>query len=89
MGNYTQSSGNVFKDLGLPSPEARLTKAKLAYQINRLIAAQGMTQKEAANCLEISTYKMTNLRNGRLNNFTVDRLRSLLQKLEKHTPLYA
>lgn len=78
----TQSSGNVLKNLGLPSPEARLTKAKLAYQINRLISTQGMTQKVAANCLGISSYKMTNLRNGRLNGFTTDRLRSLLEELE-------
>ncbi len=82
MANYTLSSGNVFKDLELPSPEERLAKAKLAYEINSLIAEQGMTQKEAANCLEISRYKMTQLRNGRLNSFTVDDLGFLMKKLE-------
>ena len=43
------SSGNVFKDLGLPNPNERLAKAKLAYEINRLIADQGLTQKEASH----------------------------------------
>ncbi|RKU29106.1 transcriptional regulator [Candidatus Poribacteria bacterium] len=81
MANYTLSSGNVFKDLELPTPDERLAKAKLVYRINHLIAAQGMTQKDAANCLEISRYKMTQLRNGRLNSFTVDDLDSLLKKL--------
>ena len=52
MANYTLSTGNVFKDLGLPSPEEKLAKAKLAYKINRLVATQEMTQKAAANCLE-------------------------------------
>ena len=84
MANYTLSSGNVFKDLGLPSPDERLAKAKLAYEINTLIAEQGMTQKDAANCLKISRDKMTQLRNGRLNSFTVDDLGFLMKKLEKH-----
>ena len=89
MADYTVSSGNVFKDLGLPSPEEKLAKAKLAYNINRLIATQGMTQKETAVVLGISQYKMTRLRNSRLNNFTVDYLGSLLEKLEYHVRLNA
>lgn len=87
MANYTLSSGNVFKDLDLPLPEERLAKAKLAHKINRLIAMREMTQKEAANCLGISQYKMTQLRNGRLKSFTVDDLGSLLEKLECHSQL--
>ncbi len=82
MADYTLSSGNVFKDLGLPEPEKKLAKAELAYKINCLIAAQGMTQKEASVFLEISRYKMTRLRNGRLNNFTIEKLTFLLKKLE-------
>jgi predicted XRE-type DNA-binding protein len=89
MADYTLSSGNVFKDLELPEPEEKLAKAKLAYNINRLIATQGMTQKETAVVLGISQYKMTRLRNGRLNNFTVDYLGSLLEKLEYHAQLNA
>ena len=83
MEDYTPSSGNVFKDLGLPSPDERLAKAKLAYKINRLITDQGMTQKHAADFLGISRSKMTALRNGRLKNFTIDHLVSLLGKLDK------
>ena len=74
MVDYTVSSGNVFQDLGLPSPDARLAKAKLAYKINRLIADQRITQKDAANFLGISRSKMTALRNGQLKNFTIDHL---------------
>ena len=81
MVDYTLSSGNVFQDLGLPSPDARLAKAKLAYKINRLIADQRITQKDAANFLGISRSKMTALRNGRLKNFTIDYLVSLLRRM--------
>ena len=81
MIDYTVSSGNVFQDLGLPSPDERLAKAKLAYKINRLIADQKITQKDAANFLGISRLKMTALRNGRLKNFTIDHLASLFRSM--------
>ena len=81
MVDYTVSSGNVFQDLGLPSPDARLAKAKLAYKINRLIADQRITQKDAANFLGISRSKMTALRNGQLKNFTIDHLVSLFRSM--------
>lgn len=89
MADYTSSSGNVFKDLELPAPEERLEKAKLAYKINRLIADQGMTQKAAADFLRMRRSKMTDLRNGRLRDFTINDLSFLLKKLEhrnEHPP---
>ena len=85
MANHTVSSGNVFKDLGLSSPDERLAKAKLAYKINRCIAEREMTQKAAAGFLGISRSKMTALRNGRLESFTIDFLFSLMEKLDHHT----
>ena len=81
MVDYTLSSGNVFQDLGLPLPDERLAKAKLAYKINPLIADQRITQKDAANFLGISRSKMTALRNGRLQNFTIDHLASLFRRM--------
>ena len=84
MADYTLSSGNVFKDLGLPEPEEKLAKAELVHKINCLITAQGMTQKDASAFLGISRYKMTRLRNGRLNNFTIEHLTYLLEMLELH-----
>ncbi len=86
MADYTLSSGNVFKDLGLPSSDERLAKAKLAYKINRLIADQGMSQKKAADFLGISRSKMTELRNGQLKGFTINYLFSLLEKLDPSSP---
>ena len=82
MADYTPSSGNIFKDLELPVPEERLEKAKLAYKINRLIADRGMTQKAAADFLRMHRSKMSDLRNGRLRDFTINDLSFLLEKLE-------
>ena len=82
MADYTISSGNIFKDLGFPNPDEELVKVKLASKINRLIADQEMTQKEAAEFLGISRSKMTSLRNGRLGKFSIDLLFSLLGRLD-------
>ena len=81
MADYTLSSGNIFKDLELPLPDERLAKAELAYKINHSIADQGMTQRNAANFLGINQSKMTALRNGRLQNFTIDHLVSLFSRM--------
>ena len=82
MADYTISSGNIFKDLGFPNPDEELAKVKLASKINRLITDQGMTQKEASEFLGISRSNMTALRNGRLGQFSIDLLFSLLEKLD-------
>ena len=82
MPDYTISSGNIFKDLGFPNPDEELAKVKLASKINRLIADQGITQKEASEFLGISRSKMTALRNGRLGQFSIELLFSLLEKLD-------
>ena len=83
MANYTLSSGNVFKDLGIHSPEECLLKATLAHKINHLIANLGLTQREAADFFGLGKSKMTELKNGRLENVSIPSLFSLLQKLNQ------
>ena len=85
MTDYTPSSGNVFKDLELPAPEERLEKAKLAYKINRLIADRDMTQRASADFLRMHRSKMSDLRNGRLQDFTINDLSFLFKKLEQRS----
>ncbi|MBM3240470.1 XRE family transcriptional regulator [Candidatus Poribacteria bacterium] len=75
---YEESSGNVFKDLGLPNPEERLAKAQLALMIYDIIDERGLTQVEAARILGISQPKVSALRNGRLASFSIERLFSFL-----------
>lgn len=42
----TKSSGNVFKDLGLPNAGERKVKADLAIRISTMITRQSLTQKK-------------------------------------------
>ena len=81
--DYTPSSGNVFKDVGLHSPDESLLKAKLACKINYVIANLGMTQRDAAVFFGLSQSKMTKLRNGQLEDLTIPNLFSLMQKLNQ------
>ena len=80
---YEQSSGNVFKDLGLPNPDERLAKARLASMIYDIIEERRLTQVEAARILGISQPKVSALRNGRLAGFSIERLFSFLRKLDR------
>ncbi len=43
----TESSGNVFADLGVPEAEEELTKAQLASHIRQVIKRQRLTQVAA------------------------------------------
>lgn len=70
----TPSSGNVFADLGIDNPEEALAKAKLVFQINKLIKEQGLTQVMAAKKLEVDQPKISALARGRLEGFSIERL---------------
>jgi predicted XRE-type DNA-binding protein len=72
--NFETSSGNIFADLGLPNPEERLVKAKLAIQINLLIKNKGLNQKEAAELLGTDQAKISALHQGKLAGFSLERL---------------
>jgi len=77
----TVGSGNVFADLGLPEPDEELVKADLAIEIRGAIAARRLSQVAAARLMGIDQPKVSALLNGRLANFSSDRLMRLLAAL--------
>ncbi|HYU36269.1 MAG TPA: helix-turn-helix transcriptional regulator [Thermoanaerobaculia bacterium] len=77
----TPSSGNVFADLGFAEPEEELTKAELASHIRQVIRRRRLTQVAAAALMGIDQPKVSALLNGRLTNFSTDRLMRLLTAL--------
>ena len=83
----TVSSGNIFADMGLPNPEERLLKAKLASLINDAIEEHGWTQKKTADYLDLKQPHVSDLSRGRLSRFSVERLLYLLDKLERHVTI--
>ncbi|HEV3457564.1 MAG TPA: helix-turn-helix transcriptional regulator, partial [Thermoanaerobaculia bacterium] len=77
----TPSSGSVFDDLGFPEPEEELTKAQLASHIRQVVKRRRLTQVAAAALMGIDQPKVSALLNGRLANFSSDRLMRLLTAL--------
>ena len=50
----TESSGNVFADLGFENPEEELAKAKLVVALSQVIAQTGLTQSKVADILGVN-----------------------------------
>lgn len=83
MSAITRSSGNVFRDLGLPDPELLQAKADLAHKIAEIIERKKMTQREAASVLGVTQPKVSSLLNGRIEGFSMDRLVRFLAALNQ------
>lgn len=77
----TEGSGNVFLDLGLSNPRERQAKARIALHIAQLIKAAGWKQAEAAEKMGLQQPDVSNIMNGRLKGFTLDRLFDCLDAL--------
>lgn len=77
----TESSGNVFADLGLPNAEQELVKAQLTLQIYRIIKKRGMTQTKTAKILGIKQPHVSLLMRNRAGTFSVGRLMEFLTAL--------
>ena len=76
-----EGSGNVFADLGFPSPERERLKARLTLQIYRLIKDLGLTQAKAGAILGIRQPHVSGLMRGQSGNFSVERLMDFLTAL--------
>lgn len=90
---YTVSSGNVFRDFGLPNPEEAQAKAQLAMAITDIIKENNWTQQQAAELIGIDQPKVSKITRGLLSEFTIERLMRFLinlsydieLKLKRHT----
>jgi predicted XRE-type DNA-binding protein len=78
---YEISSGNVFADLGIENPEEEFTKAKLAWEIEKIIKKKRLTQVAAAKAIGISQPKISALIRRKLDGFSVERLIHFLNAL--------
>lgn len=76
-------SGNVFADLGLPDPEERQTKLRLAMEVNEILRARRLKQAQAGTLLGLPQPKVSQLVNYRLDGFSVERLMGFLTRLDR------
>lgn len=78
-----ESSGNVFKDIGLPNAEELLAKAELIEKINSIIEDRKLTQTEAAEILGIPQPQVSLLNKGIVSGISLGKLVILLNKLNR------
>jgi len=79
--DFVIGSGNVFRDLGLDSPEEKLTKAGLALQIHDRVKALGLNVTQAALRLGIPQPKASRLLRGYAVGFSTEKMLTFLTKL--------
>jgi predicted XRE-type DNA-binding protein len=79
----TPGSGNVFADLDLPGAEELLGKAELARQVGAAIRERGLTPGQAAEALGLDQPGVSALLNGRLAEFSMERLVGFLLALDR------
>jgi len=79
----TESSGNVFADLGFEPAEAVILqmRAKLMSDLREYIQASGMTQTEAAKRLKIARSRVSDLMRGRWEEFSLEMLITLAARV--------
>jgi predicted XRE-type DNA-binding protein len=78
---FEVSSGNVFADLGVEHPEQELTKAKLVWEIEKIIREKKLTQAKVAKIMGINQPKVSAMIRRKLDGFSVERLIHFLNML--------
>jgi len=80
---FEESSGNVFADLGLPSPTEELSKAKLAWAIKHLVTERQLNRTQAAGLLKISQPKASKLLTGHTRGFSTEKLLEFITRFDR------
>jgi predicted XRE-type DNA-binding protein len=75
-------SGNVFRDLGFPAGEADhlRVRSELMAKLQALITARGLKQAEAAELLDVTQPRVSDLMRGRIDLFNTEMLIDMLSK---------
>lgn len=75
-------SGNVFRDLGLPNADLEQLKSILAAKIIGVLDDKEITVRKAQIATGIAAADFSRIRNAQLDRFTVDRLMTILNRLD-------
>ena len=78
---FEKSSGNIFKDLGLPDADELHLKAELGYEIFRILEEKELNQTQAAKVLGVKRPEISRLKGGKFNHYSVERLLTFLDRL--------
>ena len=78
-----RGSGNVFRDFGLPNADLEQARALLAAKIIEALDGRKLTARAAEKLTGVSHTDLSRIRNAKLDRFTLDRMITILGKLDK------
>jgi predicted XRE-type DNA-binding protein len=80
--SVTRGDENVYKDLGFDVEEAEGLKIRADLMLNvcKYIEERGWTQAQAAEFFDETQLRISNLMNGDISHFSIDRLVSMLAR---------
>ncbi len=76
-------SGNVFRDLGHPNADADQLRAILAAEIIHVLDERAFTVRQAGSLTGIAAADFSRIRNANLSRCTIDRLMTILNRLNR------
>ena len=77
----TESTGNIFADLGIDNADEFYTRACLGVQVMKLL--KGRSQKDAAKLLGVKQAELAALMRAKFSRFSQERLIGFLNKLNR------
>ncbi|HEU0265196.1 MAG TPA: helix-turn-helix transcriptional regulator [Geobacterales bacterium] len=85
----TESTGNVFADLGFEPAEAAILqmRAMLMNDLREFVKASGMTQAEAAQRLGVGQSRVSDLMRGKWEKFSLEMLITLEARAGRNVKL--
>lgn len=82
-----RGTDNVLEDLGFEDAEELTAKAALAMRINRILQERGATQVESATLLGMPQSKISQIKNYKLQNISLERLMHALVALDQRVEI--
>jgi predicted XRE-type DNA-binding protein len=82
-----RGSGNVFRDFGDPNADLEQTRAILAAKIIGVLDARELTVRAAEKLTGVAASEFSRIRNVKLERFTIDRMITILGKLDQDIEL--
>ncbi len=76
-------SGNVFRDFDDPQADILQLKSILAAQIIGILDDRSLSVRKAQQLTGVAASEFSRVRNAKLTRFTVDRLMTILNKLDQ------
>lgn len=78
-----RGSGNIYRDFNLPDADVRQTKVLLASKIVKVLDERELSSRQAEGLTGIDHSEFVRLRKPDLKRFTIDRLITILNKLDQ------